>query len=459
MPGHIREVSQKKTTIGGQRILWLTGYSERNMVWNGAPLVQDQAPAATPAPGLLDVTATEFVPNGAQEAQDQAPAATPEPGLLNPTAPEFVPPVEPTTPAPVPDPVGVLEEGIKKVTVNAEPPVQDTNTTWEQLGVDAAVVQRVKTSLTPPWDHPSHVQSVTLPNLLRGHDYIVQAPAGQGKTGAFVITALAVLAKSENQGLPGPLCVIVTVTQELVDQLKRDVDRLNPAIRVCRVKPEPNDLGADRIETYQIVAGSIGKLAGLMARRGNINLRNCKFFVADEADKLLSSHSPEFTTVITGLDRDCQRTFWSATIDDNVARRLREITRNPTETKVERVSPDQLLTKNCENYKVFVQNNEKKYDVMDLIQTHCNFQQCLVFTDSPRDADRICAQLQSKGWKVESMHGKNDSQERAAIIKRFRDKAFNVLVATEILSRGLDCADLNCVVNWGTPTPARCLVS
>jgi ATP-dependent RNA helicase DeaD len=412
-----------------------------------------------------DVNAEVFVPPFVPPVEPTTPAPTWDVNAEE-FEPPIVPPVEPTTPAPVPDvltpdPVGVLEEGLKKVTVNGVASlIQNTNTTWEQTGVDAAVVQRVK-SITPPWDHPSHVQSVTLPDLLRGHDYIVQAPSGQGKTGAFVIAALAVLAKRGNQGLPGPLCVFVTVTQELVDALKKEVERLNPAIRVCRVKPEPNDLGpgADRIETYHIVAGSIGKLAGLMGRRGNINLRNCKFFVADEADKLLSSHSPEFTTVIQGLDRNCQRTFWSATIDDNIAERLKEITRKPTETKVERVSADQLLTKNCENYKVFVQNNEQKYAVMDLIQTHCNFQQCLVFTDSPRDADRICAQLQSKGWKVESMHGKNDSQERAAIIKRFRDKAFNVLVATEILSRGLDCADLNCVVNWGTPTPARCLVS
>ena len=75
----------------------------------------------------------------------------------------------------------------------------------------------------------------------------------------------------------------------------------------------------------------------------------------------------------------------------------------------------------------------------------------LVFANKRDEADYISRRLGAQGWSVDSMHGKDDSREREKILKRFRNKEVTVLISTDILSRGLDCADLNCVVNWGMP--------
>ena len=375
----------------------------------------------------------------------------------------------------------------------------ESGATWEQLGVDAAVIETVK-KMTPPWDHPTQVQSQTIPSLLRGEDYIVQASAGTGKTGAFVIAALAVLERSAGRatreekrvelreltvpqlttlcgqlrlGKTGakeeleenlcdaicklPRVVIVTSGQELVDQLKRDVARLDPSIRVCRVKPEPNDM-AEALSSmpnfagFPVLAASIGKLAGLLNTQRAV-LSNCTLFVADEADKLLNEHSSEFESIVKKLPPNCQRTFWSATIDDNTERKLKALTRDPHSAAVQRVDTRRMLTENCANYKVRVASDDAtaKYEVMDLISRFSGFQQMLVFANKRDEADYISRRLGAQGWSVDSMHGKDDSREREKILKRFRNKEVTVLISTDILSRGLDCADLNCVVNWGMP--------
>jgi ATP-dependent RNA helicase RhlE len=369
----------------------------------------------------------------------------------------------------------VLSSTSLKATNNTDPAppakevkvVELTETaTWEELGV-ASVETRtgdkfsdVFNKLNPPWVKPTSVQASTIPKLLQGQDYIVQAPAGQGKTGAFLITALALLAG--NRG-PGPHIVIVTPSMELVDQLKRDVERLTPgslpgtAVRLCRVRPEPNDMDEAKSSPhgyagYDIVAASIGKLATLIGVERTLFM-NVKLFVADEADKLLHIHSTEFKKIVGKLPTRCQRTFWSATIDDDTENALREMTRIPRSTNSERLDPSKLLTENCANYVVSVPSDdaEAKYAVMELIERFATFQQMLVFATNPSDADFIAGKLRAKKWSVDSMHGKNTSAERTETIDRFRKKEVSVLISTDILSRGLDCANLNCVVNWGMP--------
>jgi superfamily II DNA/RNA helicase len=298
------------------------------------------------------------------------------------------------------------------------------------------------------------VQAKTIPSLLQGHDYIVQAPAGQGKTGAFLITTLALLARSPG---PGPHVVIVTAGQELVDQLKRDIERLDNTVRLCRVKQEPSEMAeAKRMPhgyaDYPVLAASVGRLASLLGSERGL-LKNVKLFVADEADKLLDDFSREFDRVVNTLPRECQRTFWSATIDDRTEKALRDLTRDPRSTQVERVSVNELLTRNCANYVVSVPSDDAgaKYAVLELISKFSGFQQMLVFANRPTDAEYIVNQLQARGCSADAMHGKDDGIDRENTLTKFRNKEVTVLIATDILSRGLDCADLNCVVNWGTP--------
>ena len=185
-------------------------------------------------------------------------------------------------------------------------------------------------------------------------------------------------------------------------------------------------------------------------------LKNVKLFVADEADKLLRNHTIEFNRIVARLPRDCQRTFWSATIDDRTERDLRNMTRIPESTLVQRVDPSELLTKNCANYVVRVPTDdaEAKYAVMELIEQFATFQQMLVFANQPTDADFIAGRLRAKGWSVDSMHGTDDGRERDTLLRRFRNKEVTVLISMDILSRGLDCADLDCIVNWGMPRRA-----
>jgi superfamily II DNA/RNA helicase len=246
------------------------------------------------------------------------------------------------------------------------------------------------------------VQATTIPSLLQGHDYIVQAPAGAGKTGAFLITALALLAR--NPG-PGPHVVFLTPSMERVENgFKRGIARLDSTVRVCRIKNGDNDQDeAKKIgyASYPILAASIGRFANLVdgaeGRRGL--LKNVKLFVADEADRLINDFTTEFRGIVARLPRDCQRTFWSATIDDRTEKALREMTRIPESTLVQRVDVTALLTDNCANYVVGVDSDdaEAKYAVMELIEQFATFQQMLVFANRPTDADFIAGRLRAKG--------------------------------------------------------------
>jgi superfamily II DNA/RNA helicase len=89
---------------------------------------------------------------------------------------------------------------------------------------------------------------------------------------------------------------------------------------------------------------------------------------------------------------------------------------------------------------------------MELIEQFATFQQMLVFANKPKDADFVAGRLRAKGWSVDSMHGQDVvCFESGRTIMSFRNGDVSVLIASDILSRGLDCADLNCVVNWGMP--------
>jgi superfamily II DNA/RNA helicase len=129
------------------------------------------------------------------------------------------------------------------------------------------------------------------------------------------------------------------------------------------------------------------------------------------------------------------------------------MTRNPRSTLAQRLDPKALLTRNCANYVVSVPSDDAgaKYAVLELISKFSGFQQMLVFANKPNEAEYIVNQLRALGCSADAMHLIGNGIDRENTLTKFRNKEVTVLIATDILSRGLDCADLNCVVNWGTP--------
>jgi ATP-dependent RNA helicase RhlE len=306
---------------------------------------------------------------------------------------------------------------------------------------------------------PFPVQEQSIPAVLAGRDLVVQAETGSGKTVAFLAPLLHLLAKGQagGEGAKQPSVLILVPTRELAmqvsDRAAELIKHLPVAVKLrtafggVSVNPQMLALrgGAD------VVVATPGRLLDLV-RQNALGLAGVRHLVIDEADKMLDlGFIDEMNEILRLLPNQRQTLLFSATMGTAVRGVIESFLREPLTICVE--ATPELAVSIAE--KAYLLPLEGKGPFLRELLAREDWGQVLVFVASGRRADNVVRKLGNNGIRALSLHGDKTQGARTDALRQFRDGDLRVLVATDLISRGIDVSGLPCVINYDLPRSVR----
>lgn len=298
------------------------------------------------------------------------------------------------------------------------------------------------------FEKPTPIQKEAIPLALKGYDLMGQAATGTGKTAAFGIPIVEKGKKEE-----GTIALIMTPTRELALQVKEQLYQLSKykGLKVFSFyggTPVQKDLELLWKVVPNIIVGTPGRIKDL-TMRGLFNFDNLKFFVLDEADRMLDmGFIEDIEWIISQLPRERQTFLFSATIprsvEDLAKRHLRK------DYKFVRVITEELKPKIEERLIKLNSSGQKLSELEKLLREHL-LDKIIVFVKTKKDAKDLTAELKRRGFNVVSLHGDMTQRQRENSLRLFRDGKAKVVVATDVASRGLDIKGVSLVINYHIP--------
>ena len=324
------------------------------------------------------------------------------------------------------------------------------------LGLSAELLRAVAEQ---GYTEPTPIQAQAIPIVLSGRDLLGAAQTGTGKTAGFTLPLLQKLAAgaspSASPARHPVRSLILVPTRELAAQVQESVRAYGRHLRLRSTvifggvgfNPQATELrrGVD------IVVATPGRLLDHVEQR-TIDLRQVEVLVLDEADRMLDmGFIPAIRRILALLPSRRQNLLFSATFPDEIRKLAGSFMRDPATVEVApRNRPIELISQVAYS----VQKELKRALLAHLVKTG-DWHQVLVFTRTKHGANRLAQQLERDGIEADAIHGNKSQPARTRALKRFKDNELQVLVATDIASRGLDIEELPHVVNYDLPHVAE----
>src|SRR6266436_1121307 len=297
---------------------------------------------------------------------------------------------------------------------------------------------------------PTPIQLRAFPIVLAGKDLIGTAQTGTGKTAAFALPILTLLAKH------GAFrCLVLEPTRELAAQVEtafRDYGRFTD-LRAALVHGGVG-YGKQREELKRgvdILAATPGRLLDLLEQR-TMSLKEVKILVLDEVDRMLDmGFLPDVRRIVEKISRERQTLLFSATLPPEIERLAAWVLRDPVLVEIGiRRSPAETVT-----HAVYPVAAEQKFDLLMALLERTNFDSVLIFCRTKQNADRVAHFLKHGQHAVVVLHSNRTQRERIEALEGFKSGKYEVMVATDIASRGLDIAGVSHVINYDVPENAE----
>ena len=316
---------------------------------------------------------------------------------------------------------------------------------FEEFNLDKNIIKSLKNM---KYEIPSKVQSKVIPELLNNKDIIVKSKTGSGKTASFAIP-LCEKVDINNNSVQG---LIIAPTRELALQIKEEVQNIGRIKKVrCSAifgKQPLKEQVAELKQRVHIVVATPGRIIDHIGR-GTIDLSNIKFFIIDEADKMLNKgFVDDMEFIMTKLPQNACKGMFSATIDDNINLVCEKYMKNIV--RIEIKDEDKHIKKQISEF--FIKSEEKnKYDLLkSIIYKECPHS-VIVFANTRDKVDEIYKSMKKDKFTVGVIHGDMSQDKRLFIIKDFKENKFNILVSSDITSRGIHVDDVSLVINYEVP--------
>ncbi|KAF9112418.1 translation initiation factor eIF4A [Mortierella sp. AM989] len=299
------------------------------------------------------------------------------------------------------------------------------------------------------FERPSTIQQRAILPVIKGHDVIAQAQSGTGKTATFSISALQKLDTSNNQCQ----ALILAPTRELAQQIQKVVIALGDFMKVlCHACIGGTNVREDMKilqDGVHVVVGTPGRVFD-MINRGALKTDSMKMFILDEADEMLSrGFKDQIYDVFQRLPPSTQVVLLSATMPTEVMEVTTKFMREPIRILVKK---DELTLEGIKQFYVAVEKEEWKLDTLcDLYET-VTITQAVIFCNTRRKVDWLTEKLTAREFTVSAMHGDMEQGQREVIMKEFRSGSSRVLIATDLLARGIDVQQVSLVINYDLPS-------
>ncbi|CAI2186539.1 5447_t:CDS:2, partial [Funneliformis geosporum] len=294
------------------------------------------------------------------------------------------------------------------------------------------------------FEKPSAIQQRAILPVIKGHDVIAQAQSGTGKTATFSISILQKL----DINIKDCQALVLAPTRELAQQIQKVVIALGDFMNVeCNASIGGTNVreGIKQLEAgTHVVVGTPGRVFDMINRRA-LKTDHIKMFVLDEADEMLSrGFKEQIYDVFQLLPPSTQVVLLSATMPADVLEVTTKFMREPIRILVKR---DELT---LEGIKASIK--DWKLDTLcDLYET-VTITQAVIFCNTRRKVDWLTDKLHAREFTVSAMHGDMDQTQRDVIMKEFRSGSSRVLIATDLLARGIDVQQVSLVINYDLPT-------
>ncbi|KAJ3204815.1 ribosomal RNA processing protein [Dinochytrium kinnereticum] len=336
-----------------------------------------------------------------------------------------------------------------------DPPVQrltdpeNKDVTFRSLGLDPKICDACEKL---GYKHPSDIQSKAIPYALQGRDIIGLAQTGSGKTAAFALPIIQALWDN-----PQPLfACIMAPTRELAMQISEQFEALGSTIGVrCAVIVGGLDMMPQAIALAKkphVIVCTPGRLVDHLENTKGFNLKALKYLVLDEADRLLDlDFGAEIEKVLKVIPRERNTFLFSATMTSKVEKLQRASLSDPV--KVE-VATKYSTVKTLLQYYLFFPFKHKECYLTFLLNELAG-QTAIVFTLTCNSARKLSLMLRNLGFQAVCLHGQMTQAKRLGALNKFKGGERNILIATDVASRGLDIVGVDVVVNYDVPQSSK----
>ncbi|HKL14889.1 MAG TPA: DEAD/DEAH box helicase [Balneolaceae bacterium] len=294
---------------------------------------------------------------------------------------------------------------------------------------------------------PTKVQEQSIPIVAEGKDLIAAAQTGTGKTGAFVIPIMERVLKSDRKGIKA---LILSPTRELATQIDEQIFAIGYHAGISSATVIGGSDFSQQARALKagvdIIVATPGRLIDQYKVLG-IDFSSLEYFVLDEADRMLDmGFLPDMKKIISWLPEKRQTLLFSATMPNEIKKLAGSIMKNPELVEIERSKPSQSVEQRA--YRL---RSKQKVSLVKKIFDDIKWDSCIIFTSTKKGTDELQRLLKREGIKAASIHGDRSQEERNKALQAFKNGQVPVIVATDVLSRGIDIKEVSMIINYDVP--------
>ena len=296
------------------------------------------------------------------------------------------------------------------------------------------------------------IQEHTIPVILGGKDLIGVAQTGTGKTAAYLLPVINQLSKG---GYPEDSinCIIMSPTRELAQQIDQQMEGFSYFMPISSVaiyggndgvrfeqEKKGLTLGAD------VVIATPGRLISHISL-GYVDLSKVSFFILDEADRMLDmGFADDIMQIVKHLPKERQTIMFSATMPTKIQQLAKTILNNPEEVKLAVSKPAEKIIQTA-----YICYETQKLGIIESLFSEQQPERVIIFASSKQKVKEVTKSLKRMKLNVGEMHSDLDQSQREEIMHEFRNSRINILIATDIVARGIDIDDIRLVINYDVP--------
>ncbi|MBS1629476.1 MAG: DEAD/DEAH box helicase [Bacteroidetes bacterium] len=319
--------------------------------------------------------------------------------------------------------------------------------TFDDFDLDYGVLDGIESM---GYRSPTPIQQQAIPTILAGHDLIACAQTGTGKTAAFVLPVLDKILQTPSGGIN---TLILVPTRELAMQIDQQIEAMSYFVEVSSIAVYGGGSGQSWNQQKQaltkgadIIIATPGRLIAQM-QMGGLDFSFLNTLVLDEADRMLDmGFYDDLVRIISELPKERQTLCFSATMPPKIRALTKQILRHPTEINI-------AISKPAEGIRQLVAHtfDEQKLPLLRKILKEGDYKSIIIFCSRKDNVKRLEGELRRVGIEAKAFHSDLEQEAREVLMQAFKAKRVNVLVGTDVLSRGIDVEGIELVLNYDVP--------
>ena len=300
------------------------------------------------------------------------------------------------------------------------------------------------------FERPSHIQARAIMPIVQGRDILAQAQSGTGKTGTFVIGSLAHV----NPELKKPQVLILVHVRELAQQIAKVALAIGSVMKLKVLSAVGGNSLREDIraleEGAQFIVGTPGRVYDLV-NRNVLDRSEIRVLIMDEADQMLEDlfYKQIMCILEKGFPSTTKVALFSATMPDNVIEVANKILNNPVRILI---PPTAVRLEGIQQFYINLDREDHKFECICDLYKHLNITQAVIFCNKRQKAEVLAEKMAAQGYPITCLHGELEKGERAKRMEQFIKGATRVMIATDIIARGIDVQQISLVINYELPT-------